>query len=546
MQSGINTRSSGFTQGASPEIEHWHLSKSAVCSASGMVAAQHMLAAQAGGDVLRRGGNAIDAAIAAALALGVVEPWMCGLGGSGLMVVWLAEQQQAYTLDFQGVLAANTRHEDYPVDGKLPQTLMGFPTVKGEANVRGYRSITVPGAAAGFDHAVNRWGRLSLSESASPALALARHGVRANWFTTLQSALEARVIASDHCTRQVFLPDGHPIQPGALYTPDTLHDTLKQFADSGAEGFYRGDLAQSIVRDLRQGGSPITEADFAAYRVLESTAAIHDHRGTECRTPGDGSGGTRLGDFLRHVAQHLPHPPTQPDPASWCLYADALNSAWRAHNARIGRGNESNSCTSHLSTVDSEGNMVALTHTLLNRFGSGVTLPSTGLMMNNSVSYFDPRPGYPTSMQPSMRINASNMCPVIGIKGGKARFALGASGGNHIMPAVAQVAALMLDFDMSFSQAMHHPRLDASDRNSVRADPALGDAVLGALAERHTLEVAQQMVFPKLYACVSGVASTAEGYVGLNDPSQPMGGASGPCAFNAPLYSSQTPDTVHA
>ena len=176
--------------------------------------------------------------------------------------------------------------------------------------------------------------------------------------------------------------------------------------------------------------------------------------------------------------------------------------------------------------------MVALTHTLLNRFGSAVTLPASGLMMNNAVSYFDPRPGYPTTMAPLMRINASNMCPTIAVREGEAQFAIGASGGNHIMPAVTQVAALMLDFGMDLETAVNMPRVDASDRGSVRVDPALGEAVIAELGRHHALEIAQRLVFPKLYACVSGVSRAEDGrFFGINDPSLPTGGASGPRAF---------------
>ena len=132
-------------------VEHWQVRKAATHHPGGMVAAQHHLAARAGAALLHDGGNAVDAAIAAALALGVVEPWMCGLGGSGLMTIWLAQEKRAVTIDFQGVLAGGTAPEDYPIDPGLPQTIMGFPTVRDRINVEGYRAITLPGAAAGFD-----------------------------------------------------------------------------------------------------------------------------------------------------------------------------------------------------------------------------------------------------------------------------------------------------------------------------------------------------------------------------------------------------------
>ena len=516
----------------SKTIEHWQVRKAAIVHAEGMVAAQHYLAARAGAALLHDGGNAVDAAVAAALALGAVEPWMCGLGGSGLMVVWLAGEQRAVVLDFQGVLAARTAPEAYPIDPDLPETLMGFPTVRGNANVEGYRSITVPGAAAGFDHAIRNYGSRPLKTIAAPAIQLARAGLSVEWFAHLQISLAMGTLQKDAASADVYLPDGRPALPESRISIPGLADTLEAYGAGGAADFYQGDLARAIVADLASGGSTITGDDFAAYSVLEAEVLESEHRGTRLFTPGATSGGQRLRDCLAHIASHLPAPPVAPTPETWATYAAGLELAWRNHNRRIGRETEVGTCTSHLSTVDRHGNMVALTHTLLNRFGSGVTLPATGLMMNNAVSYFDPRPGYPTTMAPRMRINASNMCPTIAVRGGRALFAIGASGGNHIMPAVAQVAALMLDFGMDLEAAINMPRLDASNRGSGRVDPALGGAVITELGRHYTLEIAQRLVFPKLYACVSGVSRSEDGSVhGLNDPSLPIGGASGPMAF---------------
>lgn len=523
------------------KTEHWKITKPALTDADGMVAAQHHLAAAAGGQILANGGNAIDAAVAAALALGVVEPWMCGLGGSGLMVVWLAAENRAVTLDFQGVLARATRTEDYPVDPELAQTLMGFPTVQGNANVEGYRSITVPGAAAGFDHAVSRWGRMSLAEIAEPAIRLAKAEITADWFTTLQVALAMQVLEKNSASAAIYLPEGHPIPTEQRWSIPGLASTLERFAQGGAEAFYRGNLAHDIVADLTAGGSSITAEDLASYEAIEEAALSVSHRGAQVHAMGDVSGGTRLHDFLGNVAKILPNPPAAPTPESWCVYATSINLAWRTHNTRIGRETEKGSCTSHLSTADRDGNMVALTHTLLNRFGSGVTLPKTGLLMNNAVSYFDPRQGFPTTMAPYKRINASNMCPTIVSRNDKALLAVGASGGNQIMPAVAQIVGLILDFGMTLEQAMNHARLDASDRGSVRVDPALGQQVIDALAKDHQLEIVQRMVFPKLYACPSAVASETGRLSGLNDPSQPIGGASGPADLRVEASASEAP-----
>lgn len=512
-------------------VEHWGIHKRATCHASGMVASQHHLATAAGSHILNLGGNAVDAAIASALALGVVEPWMCGLGGSGLMVVWLAEEKRAVALDFQGKLADASSCADYTIDPDLPETLMGFPTVQDRANVEGYRSITVPGAAAGFDHALQRWGTMSLAKVAQPAIEMARSGLICDWFTTLQSALMAEVLKQDPNSSRIYLPNDVPLQPEQLWHIPQLAETLQAYAQRGAESFYHGEVARSMVRDLQAGGSDITEQDFAAYEVIEAPAEEIEVQGTRVHTLGDVSGGTRLRTFLAEVAHKLPANSHSGSPATWEIYADAMNLAWREHKRRIGRETEHGSCTSHLSTADASGNMVALTHTLLNRFGSGVTLPDTGLLMNNAVSYFDPREGYPTSIAASARINASNMCPAIVSRDKTAVLAVGASGGNHIMPAVAQIVALMLNFNLSLEEAMNHPRIDASDRGSIRVDPRFDDAIIRALGKKHTLEIAQRLVFPKLYACQSAVAYANKSFFGLNDPSQPIGSAAGPAAF---------------
>jgi gamma-glutamyltranspeptidase/glutathione hydrolase len=265
---------------------------------------------------------------------------------------------------------------------------------------------------------------------------------------------------------------------------------------------------------------------------LEHEPLIGEHRGAILHTAGPTSGGPRLIETLEHIAEHL-EPSVGIGAESWKVYADGLNKAWQSHKQRIGRATEVGACTSHLSAVDADGNMVALTYTLLNRFGSCVVLPSTGILMNNAVSYFDPRPGFPTTMHGRKRINASNMCPTIATRDGEAIFALGASGANYIMPCTTQIAAVMLDFGLSLEEAMTHPRIDASDRGSIRVDPRLGTEMLTALAQDFELEIAQLLVFPKLYSCPSGVSrDPASGLChGLNDPSQPIGGAAAAAPF---------------
>jgi len=530
--------------------DNWTLTTPAARSRHGVVASQHRVAAQAGAAQLDAGGNAIDAIVATAYALNAVEPWMSGLGGAGFMVIWLAKEQRAVALDFQGTLASDTRLEDYPVDPGLPATPMGFPGVVDNANIEGYRSITVPGAVAGLDHALSRFGSKPRAEVMAPAIALADRGLHVDWFTSLQIGVCARTLARDPISASIYLPGGHPATPESRLRIPHLAETLREIAEGGSETFYRGALAEKIVSDLQAVGSRIARADLAHYEVLEYQPMAAEHRGYTLYTPGEISGGLRQREMLALALEAMPNPPENPTPETWQAYAEALEQCWKRHKIRNGVLSpadggmrvetdgaidiENGACTSSMSSVDAEGNMVALTYTLLNRFGSGVTLPSTGMLMNDSVSYFDPRPGYPTTMAGGKRINSSNMCPTVAVKGGKARFSVGASGGNLIMTAVTQVAALMMDFDMGVEEAVHHPRLDASYRGSVRVDPRFSPETLAKLGKRFKLEIAQPLVFPKLYACVSAVSQnpTTGECVGINDPTQPIGGGAAPAPFH--------------
>jgi len=521
-------------------VEQWRVRKTAVASREGAVASQHWQAARAGAAALAEGGNAVDAAVACAMALNVVEPWMCGLGGSGFMVVWLAKEKRARVLNFQGALPQAIDLADYPLDPREPPSLMLYPGVKDRANERGYGSITVPGAVAGLGQAVARFGRLPWDRVLAPAIRLAERGLPVDWHASLQIGLAMDLLRRDPTASAIYLPDGVPAKPESWRALPALSATLKILAAEGPGAFYEGPLAAKIAADLRAGGSRITTDDLAAYTVEQPEPLSGRHRGVEIHTAGAVSGGQRLLDMLAYVEQNLT-PGGTVGADTWIAYARGLDAAFATHKAKVGLdekvgGVQQGGCTSHMSAVDGEGNMVALTYTLLNRFGSGVVLPQTGILMNNAVAYFDPRPGNPVSLAGGKRINSSNMCPTIATRDGEALFAVGASGANHIVPCTAQITALLLDYGLSLEEAFHTPRIDASARGTVRADPAMGEAALVALGKVFKLEVAQQLVFPKLYSCPSGVSrDPASGQCwGIADVSQPSAGAATPAPFTLP------------
>lgn len=507
-----------------PFDEQWQVRKPAVIGEAGMVAAQHWQAAAAGAGILAAGGNAIDAAVATALALNAVEPWMSGLGGNGYLVIWSAAEQRARALNFQGQVPAALDPADYPIDPEAPLTLMDYPGVVGNRNLYGYGSIALPGAVAGLAEAHRRFGRLGWDRLVQPAVDLAERGLPVDWFASLNIALQMHQLRHDPTASALYLDDGCPPQPDRYRSLGELPNTLRRLAEHGPEDFYRGALAEAIVTDLQAGGSAMTLEDLADYRAEWVEPLNGAHRGVRVFGADASSGARRLLDMLALVEREL-SPGAVVNADTYRVYARGLDAAFAAHRRRIGRDGE-HGCTTHLSVADAEGNLAALTNTLLERFGSQVVLPRTGILMNNAIGYFDPRPGSPTSLAGGKRINSSNMCPTLAI-GDRIRFAVGASGAHHIVPAVAQLTALLLDYRMSLEQAMHTPRIEATHNGRLQIDPRIPREIMAILGREFALERAALKVFPKLYACPSAVLhDRSRGlFHGATDPSSPVAGA---------------------
>ncbi|MDX1605286.1 MAG: gamma-glutamyltransferase, partial [Candidatus Competibacterales bacterium] len=357
------------------QAEQWRIRKPAIHGRRGMVVAQHWQAAEAGAGLLRAGGNALDAAVGAAFALNAVEPWMSGLGGNGYLVYWAAAGGRAHALNFQGVVPAALDPADYPVDPAAPTTLMDYPGVVGNRNLYGCGAIAVPGAVAGLGAAQQRFGRLGFDRVLTPAIDLADAGLPVDWHATLQIALHMATLRHDPSARALYLPDGCPPQPDTRLALGALPRTLRRLAECGSEEFYRGALAERLVADLQAGGSAIGPQDLADYRVHWHEPLHGTHRGTTVHGADRSSGAPRLLEMLAWVQRELT-PAAVPDTTTYRIYAAALNAAFAAHRRRA----EPTGCTSHLCAVDAEGNMAALTCTLLERFGSQVVLPGTGIV----------------------------------------------------------------------------------------------------------------------------------------------------------------------
>src|SRR5262245_24664162 len=506
--------------------------KSAVISPRGVVAAQSRLAAAAGASVLAAGGNAVDAAVATGFATGVVEPWMNGLGGGGFMVVAKADGSPPQVVDFAMVAPAALDPADYPLAGATAQALFSWPSVKEDRNLKGYHSIAVPGQVDGMRLALERFGSIGWRQALEPAIALAERGLPLDWYATLSITVAARELSEFATARMVYLPDGLPPVPpveGAGHLPlGSLARTLRRLAEAGARDFYEGEVAAALLRDLEKGGSRISATDLRGYRASVVPALDVAYRGFGVAAVPGLSGGPTLADVLGRLTASLHDTKLAagPSPAAYAAYAEAFAAAYATRLERLGEAAPAPTCTTHLSVVDRHGNMTALTQTLLSRFGSKVVLPETGILMNNGILWFDPRPGRPNSIAPGRRPLA-NMCPVIVRRDGTPWFALGASGGRRIMPAVAQVLSLLVDYGMTLEEAFHQPRLDVSGEGRAILDERLPAEVERAVAALMPVLREPTSVYPVQFACPSAVLrDPATGlHHGMGEIASPWAGA---------------------
>jgi gamma-glutamyltranspeptidase/glutathione hydrolase len=491
--------------------ESWTVTKPAVSTSGGIVSSQHILASQIGAQILARGGNAVDAAVAAGLAIGAVEPWMSGIGGCGYMVVYLAHEHRSYAVEFGVKSSTSLDPADYPlIEGTGPD-LFTWPSVAQDRNIRGPLSVAVPGMVAGLDRALGAFGRFDWRDVLAPATRLAEQGMQVDWYGTLKIASAAAELAEFDHSRRVFLPHGFvPVGEWAGPLPSIrlgeLARTFRRLADAGAADFYRGEIAGAIVDDARDLGIRLTAEDLAAYRPHLSEVERGRYRGSEIDIVPGLTAGPTLKYALASLADNLDADESMPDAAAFAAYARSLYDAYDHRLAFIGDvpDTSSPSCTTHINVADRDGNLAALTITLLSLFGSKLTLPRTGILMNNGVMWFDPRPNRPNSIAPGKR-PLSNMCPVVLLRDDGQRFALGASGGRRIVPAVFQLISFLTDYRMSIDEAIHLPRLDVSGSETVTLDSRLPPDVVEAVSSAHRTRIMPNGVYPNLFACPSVV-----------------------------------------
>ncbi|MEO6529061.1 MAG: gamma-glutamyltransferase [Gemmatimonadaceae bacterium] len=459
-----------------------------------MVVSDAPLASQAGVDILKRGGNAVDAAVAVAFAMAVVYPEAGNIGGGGYMVIHLAGGRTA-AIDFREVAPlAASRNMYVGADGKVTDGSLVGPLASG-----------VPGAVAGLTTALAKYGTMSLARVLAPAIRLASDGFPID--SALASSLQRNAsLIGQFAGRELFRPGGQALVPGALLRQPALARTLRAVAAKGKAGFYEGPIAEDWTRELRNAGGIITMDDLRRYRAVWRTPIRTSYRGRTLLTmPPSSSGGVTMTQSLNILEGYDTLPAF--GGARWAhLLGSAFQRAFIDRNAKLGdpafvtvpmaqltdkryaarlratigvdRATPTPSLTSalregmettHMAVADSRGNAVALTTTLNNLYGSGVFVASAGFFLNDEMDDFSVQPGTPNmfglvqgeanAIQPGKRM-LSAMSPTIVLDPrGRVLLVAGSRGGPRIITSTTEVLLNVIDYRMSLADAMSAPRL---------------------------------------------------------------------------------------
>jgi len=496
-------------------MDNWssslRLTKPALRSEHGVVAAQHRRAAEAGAAVLKGGGNAVDAAIATSFALGALEPWGSGIGGGGAMVLYRAAEDDYIVIDFGMRAPAELDPSHYPLTGHgISSDLFPWARVHEDRNVHGPLAVAVPGVVDGMRVAHERYANLPWKDLLTPAVGFAEEGLLIDGFALENIASAAGDLNRYAASRDAFLIEGRPPVPAwaariEVRLPQLrLARTLRRLADAGPRDFYDGELSRSIVREIQDVGGALSARDLATYAARTVPPLSITYRDTRVAATPELTAGPTLA-YALHALEGRLKPEREPDAKAYLAYAECLQEAYSYRLTHMGdvEGGRAPGCTSHFCVVDRRGNIASVTQTLLSMFGSRFTLPDTGILMNNGIMWFDPEPGKPNSLASGKRC-LTNYCPIIAERGER-RFALGASGGRRILPAVTQLLSFLTDYRKNLDEAFHLPRIDASEGEMVVGDALLPQEVHAALSGRFPYVQMRRQTLPHKFACPSGV-----------------------------------------
>jgi gamma-glutamyltranspeptidase / glutathione hydrolase len=478
----------------------WRFTKSEAVSTTGMVTADPV-PAEAGIEILRDGGNALDAALATAFALGVVSPVGSGLGGIAGLVLWRDGRASSFDGSTRAPLAARPNMFEL-AGGDARSGMYAWPAVRGEANVEGPLSLTVPGALAAYELAHRRFGRLPWARLFAPAIKLARDGFAMDWYGTLIfGAYAARLHRNAEAKRVYFRPGGAPYRPQTGFEPaerlvqPELAGSLEAIARDGATALYHGELGAAIIADVRAQGGILSADDFGTYEPTELAPLSLRYRGTEVLTLPGLTGGPTVARALELLAPEDLNVHAQLGAESLHRLAVALRAAFVE---RLGSMADLPN-TTHVNVVDRDRMAVSLTATLGGAFGSAVMPRGTGILITDGTYWFDPRPGRPNSIAPGKRVLWAG-APTILLRDRQPFLVCGAPGGRKIMSALVQVIANVVDYGDGPQDATSRPRVH-DEGTKLEVDSRVAQEVRAGLARKgHDIEVKVEDVLATNFA----------------------------------------------
>lgn len=470
----------------------------AVEAKNGMVVSSQHLASKVGVEILKMGGNAVDAAVAVGYAQAVVNPCCGNIGGGGFMTIHLADGSDLFLNFREKAPAASTANMYLDASGNVIK----------DASLYGYLAAGVPGTVLGLDTAQRKYGRLARAQVMTPAIKLAREGFILNRADTDILNTTVSRFKNDPEVARIFLrKDGTPLQPGDRLVQKDLARTLEAIAKNGPDAFYKGKIPQAVEAAAKKGGGLLTAADFANYTVSESLPVRCEYRGyVFLSAPPPSSGGTTMCQILNtlegydlkamgfnsaetvHVmAEAMRHafmdrntflgdPAFVNNPLDRLLskeYAAAIRQkigekATPSSEVQPGMAPHESTETTHYSIVDKDGNAVSTTYTINGRFGAVVIAPGTGFFLNNEMDDFAIKPGVKnlyglvqgaTNAVAPRKQPLSSMSPTLITKDGKTFMVLGSPGGSRIITITLQTALNVIDHGMGLQEAVDAPRI---------------------------------------------------------------------------------------
>ncbi|TME51508.1 MAG: gamma-glutamyltransferase [Chloroflexi bacterium] len=514
-------------------------------------------AAEIGLDVMRRGGNAVDAAVTCAFVQGVIDPQMCGIGGCGAMLVHSPQAGDAL-IEFYGTAGSRVREDQWErLFIREAADRYGY-VLQGWVNDVGYQSVAVPGTVAGLYEALTRFGSISWAEAIEPAIPLARQGfpvagfMHGYWTTDYGPDVvpNTQRIQITPAAKSIYTHDGALYAIGEVMVQTDLARTLERLASEGPDVFYRGDVARAIAADFAVNHGFITMEDLESYKVNVTEPIRGTYRGLEVAAAGPPAGGLTLLQMLNFLEGYdlgaHGWPSTEAarllvESMAWAVadrelhiadprfveiptgaLADKKYAAKARQVVANGARAHDRADTTHVCVVDDGGNAVSLSHTLGS--ASGVVTPGLGFGYNDYMNCFDPRPGRPNSLHPG-KTRVTMMTPTMVFDAQKLRVCVGAPGGTKIVSSVLQVLVNVLDHQMSPVEAVSAPRVDFQGE-VVQAEARIPRTVcdglerLGYTVNRRTLNYDSYFARPQV------IVAEKDGFLsGASDPRKDGGAA---------------------